>query len=55
MAYTFDKANANAPSKRDTQYFEMVGNRGDLPRRLDGVHDAARPALAPGHGQAAPT
>jgi arylsulfatase A-like enzyme len=27
MAYTFDKANANAPSKRDTQYFEMVGNR----------------------------
>ena len=28
MAYTFDKANANAPSKHDTQYFEMVGNRG---------------------------
>ena len=27
MAYTFDKANANAPSKRDTQYFEMFGNR----------------------------
>ena len=27
MAYTFDKANANAPSKRDTQYFEMMGNR----------------------------
>ncbi len=27
MAYTFDKANANAPSKRTTQYFEMVGNR----------------------------
>jgi arylsulfatase A-like enzyme len=27
IAYTFDKANANAPSKRDTQYFEMVGNR----------------------------
>ena len=27
MAYTFDKANANAPSTRDTQYFEMVGNR----------------------------
>ncbi|MGA6988225.1 MAG: arylsulfatase [Terriglobales bacterium] len=27
MAYTFDQANANAPSKRDTQYFEMVGNR----------------------------
>jgi len=28
MLYTFDKANANAPSKRGTQYFEMVGNRG---------------------------
>jgi arylsulfatase A-like enzyme len=27
MNYTFDQANANAPSKRDTQYFEMVGNR----------------------------
>jgi len=28
MAYTFDKAKANAPSTRKTQYFEMVGNRG---------------------------
>jgi arylsulfatase len=28
MTYTFDKANADAPSKRDTQYFEMFGNRG---------------------------
>ena len=27
MAYTFDKANANAPSTRTTQYFEMMGNR----------------------------
>jgi arylsulfatase A-like enzyme len=27
MAYTFNKSNANAPSKRDTQYFEMMGNR----------------------------
>ncbi len=27
MAYTFDSANASAPSKRDTQYFEMFGNR----------------------------
>src|SRR5450631_553265 len=27
MAYTFDQANANAASKRDTQYFEMAGNR----------------------------
>ncbi len=28
MAYTFDEANANAKSKRDTQYFEMFCNRG---------------------------
>ena len=28
MAYTLDKANANAPSTRTTQYFEMFGNRG---------------------------
>jgi len=27
MAYTFDNANANARSKRETQYFEMFGNR----------------------------
>jgi len=27
MAYTFDKANANAPSKHTTQYFEMFGVR----------------------------
>jgi arylsulfatase len=27
MAYTFDKANANATSKRQTQYFEMAANR----------------------------
>ena len=27
MAYTFDQANANAPSKRYRQCFEMVGNR----------------------------
>jgi arylsulfatase len=28
MVYTFDKANANAPSKRQTQYFEIFANRG---------------------------
>ena len=28
MAYTFDAANAEAPSTRTTQYFEMLGNRG---------------------------
>jgi arylsulfatase A-like enzyme len=27
MTYTFDPANANAPSARSTQYFEMFGNR----------------------------
>jgi arylsulfatase len=27
MAYTFDSANASAPSQRKTQYFEMFGNR----------------------------
>ena len=27
MAYTFNKANANAPSTRTTQYFEMFANR----------------------------
>src|SRR5262249_45177069 len=27
MAYSWDQANANVPSKRKTQYFEMFGNR----------------------------
>ena len=27
FAYTFDQANADAPSKRKLQYFEMLGNR----------------------------
>jgi hypothetical protein len=27
MAYTWDKANANAPTQHSTQYFEMLGNR----------------------------
>ena len=26
MAYTFDKANAKAPSRHHTQYFEMMGD-----------------------------
>ena len=42
MAYTFDKANANAPSKRDTQYFEMFGNRGIYHDGWIACHDAAR-------------
>ena len=28
MVYTFDQANANAPSTRKVQYFEMISNRG---------------------------
>ena len=27
MAYTWDKANANVPTRHKTQYFEMLGNR----------------------------
>ena len=27
MAYTWDKANANTPTRHTTQYFEMLGNR----------------------------
>jgi arylsulfatase len=27
MAYTWDRANANAPTRHTTQYFEMLGNR----------------------------
>ena len=53
MAYTFDKANADAPSKRDTQYFEMVGNRAIY---HDGWIAATTPPAAPwllGHRQAA--
>ena len=30
LAYTFDKANANAPSTHQTQYFEMMGRAGPL-------------------------
>ena len=44
MAYTFDKANANAASRRDTQYFEMVGNRAIY---HDGWIAATTPPLPP--------
>ncbi|MGR9434187.1 arylsulfatase [Rhizobium leguminosarum] len=44
MAYTFDQANANAPSKRDTQYFEMFANRGIY---QDGWYACTTPAAAP--------
>jgi arylsulfatase A-like enzyme len=44
MAYTFDKANANAASTRSTQYFEMVGNRAIY---HDGWLAATTPPLPP--------
>ena len=45
MAYTFDKANADAPSTHKTQYFEMFGNRAHLPRRLDRLDRALSGAV----------
>ncbi len=44
MAYTYDRANANAPSKRDTQYFEMFANRGIY---HDGWYAATTPPAPP--------
>lgn len=44
MLYTFDKANANAPSRRRTQYFEMGGHRGLY---HDGWYAATTPPIAP--------
>ena len=35
LRYTFD--DPDAPDRHTTQYFEMIGNRGDLPRGLDGA------------------
>jgi arylsulfatase A-like enzyme len=43
MAYTFKKANANAPSTRTTQYFEMIANRGIY-------HDGWYACTTPPHG-----
>jgi arylsulfatase len=44
MSYTWDKANANAPSQRTTQYFEMLGNRAIY---HDGWVAATTPATLP--------
>src|SRR5208337_2456177 len=44
MAYTWDKANANAPSHRTTQYFEMLGNRASY---HDGWVATTTPATLP--------
>ena len=44
MAYTWDKANANAPTRHTTQYFEMLGNRAIY---HDGWVAATTPATSP--------
>jgi len=44
MVYTFDKSNADVPTKHDTQYFEMVGNRAIY---QDGWVAATTPPVAP--------
>jgi len=44
MIYTFDKASAKAPSKRETQYFEMFANRGIY---HDGWYACTTPPAAP--------
>jgi arylsulfatase len=44
MVYTFDKANADAPTRHHTQYFEMLGNRGIY---HDGWYANTRPITAP--------
>jgi len=44
MAYTWDKANANAPTRHTTQYFEMLGNRAVY---HDGWIAATTPATLP--------
>jgi arylsulfatase A-like enzyme len=45
MAYTFKKANANAPTTHHTQYFEMIANRGIHPPVSPWVLDAPMPAV----------
>jgi arylsulfatase len=44
MTYTWDKANANAPTRHTTQYFEMLGNRAIY---HDGWVAATTPATLP--------
>ena len=44
MAYTWDKANADAPTRHTTQYFEMLGNRAIY---QDGWVAATTPATLP--------
>ena len=51
MAYTWDKANANAPSKRETQYFEMFGNRAIYHDGWMAATTASATPVAHGHRQ----
>lgn len=44
MAYTFDKANANAATTHKTQYFELISNRGIY---HDGWYANTTPPVAP--------
>jgi len=44
MAYTFDSANAKAPTKHNTQYFEMFANRGIY---HDGWYACTTPPVPP--------
>jgi arylsulfatase A-like enzyme len=44
MTYTWDKANANVPTRHTTQYFEMLGNRAIF---HDGWVAATTPATTP--------
>ena len=55
MVYTFDKANANAPSKHETQYFEMVGNRAIYHDGWIACDDAACRAMAARRRASCPT
>ena len=57
LAYTFDKANANAPSPHHTQYFEMMGDHAIYHDGWIAEHESDSPALGsdrpgqPGSGQ----
>ncbi len=51
MAYTFPRENANAPSARHTQYFEILGNRAIY---HDGWMASTTPASPPWAGVTAP-
>jgi arylsulfatase len=46
MAYTWDKKNESAPTKHNTQYFEIMGNRAIY---KDGWGAATTPATVPWH------